>query len=60
MNKMRMFFYQFVFCFIMTLVMGITAARLHPHGIFGMFTTCACGFAFAAVFNYVVFLAKMN
>ncbi len=60
MKKIRIYFYQGVFCFMMTLVMVITAVRVHPHGVNNAFGMLSVVFLFGMVFNYVCFLCEVD
>ncbi len=60
MAKSRIYFYQALFCLAMTIVMGITAGRLHPHGIHNLFGVLALIFVFGMVFMYVAFYQEID
>lgn len=60
MTKTRIYFYQFVFCLVAAIIMGITAACLHPLRIFGMFVTLSTAFSIAMVFNYCFFQNEIS
>ncbi len=60
MKKIRIFFYQAVFCFIVMIVMIVTAVRIHPHGVCSAFGVLSVTFLFGKVFNYVCFECEVD